>query len=91
MSNSQEVQRNLGQGLIIIGMCIVTIVRTGKLNKSHFTLILQMVLIVVKVTGLITSNKVTSPENLRKRESFWQHELDTFQPNSSNEREVTLC
>ena len=32
-----------------------------------------------------------SPENLRKRESFWQHELDTFQLNSSNELEVTLC
>ena len=29
-------------------------------------------------------------EDLRKRESFWQHELDTFQPNGLNEREVTL-
>ena len=27
-------------------------------------------------------------EELRKRESFWQHELDTFQPNGLNEREV---
>ena len=29
-------------------------------------------------------------EDLRKRESFWQHELDTFQPNGLNEREVAL-
>ena len=31
-----------------------------------------------------------STEHLRKRESFWQHELDTFQPNGLNEREVAL-
>ena len=31
-----------------------------------------------------------STEDLRKRESFWQHELDTFQSNGSNESEVAL-
>ena len=29
-------------------------------------------------------------EDLRKRESFWRHELKTFQPNGLNEREVAL-
>ena len=29
-------------------------------------------------------------DDLRRRESFWQHELDTFQPNGLNEREVAL-
>ena len=29
-------------------------------------------------------------EDLRKTESFWQHEMDTFQPNVLNEREVAL-
>ena len=29
-------------------------------------------------------------EDLRKRESFWQHEYYTFQPNGLNEREVAL-
>ena len=29
-------------------------------------------------------------EDIRRRESFWQHELDTFQPNGLNDREVTL-
>ena len=29
-------------------------------------------------------------EELRKRESFWQHELDIFQPSGLNEREVSL-
>ena len=51
INNTQKVQRNLGQGLINIGVRIVTIVKTGKLSKSHFTLILQMVVIKVKVTG----------------------------------------
>ena len=31
-----------------------------------------------------------STEDLRKRESFWQHELEIFQPNGLNEREVAL-
>ena len=54
-------------------------------------LILQMVLIVVKVTGKfdwLISQIVQ--EDLRKRESLLQHELDTFQPNGLNEREVAL-
>ena len=29
-------------------------------------------------------------EYLRKRESFWQHELDAFQVNGLNEQEVAL-
>ena len=29
-------------------------------------------------------------EELRNRESFGQHELDAFQPNGLNEREVAL-
>ena len=29
-------------------------------------------------------------EQLRKRESFWQHDLDTFQPSGLDEREVAL-
>ena len=29
-------------------------------------------------------------EDLRKREYFWQHERETFQPNGLNEREVAL-
>ena len=29
-------------------------------------------------------------EDLRKRESFWQYELDTFQPNGLNEQGVAL-
>ena len=29
-------------------------------------------------------------EELRKKEYFWQHQLDTFQRNELNEREVAL-
>ena len=32
----------------------------------------------------------TNVEKLRKRGSFWQQELDTFQPNRLNERQVAL-
>ena len=35
-------------------------------------------------------DKSDSTEDVRKRESFWQHELETFQPIGLNEREVTL-
>ena len=31
-----------------------------------------------------------SADDLRRRESFWQYELDTFQPNGLNERDVAL-
>ena len=31
-----------------------------------------------------------SIDDVKWRESYWQHELDTFQPNGLNEREVTL-
>ena len=34
--------------------------------------------------------QIDNVEDLRKRESFWQHELETFQPNGLNEREVAL-
>ena len=29
-------------------------------------------------------------EELRKRESFWKYELDNFQPNGLNEKEVSV-
>ena len=35
-------------------------------------------------------DQTDSREDLRKRESFWQHELNIFQPNGLNEREVAL-
>ena len=31
-----------------------------------------------------------SVDDVRRRESYWQQELDTFQPNGLNEREVAL-
>ena len=35
-------------------------------------------------------DKTDNVEDPRKRESFWQHELETFQPNGLDEREVAL-
>ena len=35
-------------------------------------------------------NQSDSTEDLRKGESFWQHEFNTFQPNGLNELEVAL-
>ena len=31
-----------------------------------------------------------SVDNLRRRESFWQYELDTFKPNGLKERDMAL-
>ena len=35
-------------------------------------------------------DQVVSVDDVRRRESYWQHELDIFQPNELNEREVAL-
>ena len=35
-------------------------------------------------------DQTESVDKLRRRESFWQYELDTFQPNGLNERDVAL-
>ena len=35
-------------------------------------------------------DQTDSVGDLRRRESFWQYELDTFQPNGLNERDVAL-
>ena len=34
--------------------------------------------------------KTDNVKDLRKRKSFWQHELETFQPNRLHECEVAL-
>ena len=31
-----------------------------------------------------------SVDDVRRREFYWQHELDTYQPNGLNEREATF-
>ena len=35
-------------------------------------------------------DQAESVDDLRRRESFWQYELDTFQPNGLNERDAAL-
>ena len=35
-------------------------------------------------------DQIDNVEDLRKRKSFWQHELETFQPNGLNKREMAL-
>ena len=35
-------------------------------------------------------DQTESVDNLSRRESFWQHELNIFQPNRLNERDVAL-
>ena len=61
------------------------------LNRSHLTLIFAE----VNHSGeddweLRLIDQTDNVEDLRKRESFWQYELDTFQPNGLNEQEVAL-
>ena len=35
-------------------------------------------------------DQTDSVDNLRRRDSFWHYELDTFQPNGLNERDMKL-
>ena len=35
-------------------------------------------------------DQTESKDDLKRRESFWQYKLDTFQPNGLNERDVAL-
>ena len=35
-------------------------------------------------------NQTDNVDDLRRRESFWLYELDTFEPNGLNERDVAL-
>ena len=46
-----DVQTNLVKVLIITGVHIVTSKKTWKVSKSHFMLILQTVIILVRLTG----------------------------------------
>ena len=39
---------------------------------------------------IILIDQTESADNLRRRESFWQYDFDTFQPNGLNERDVAL-
>ena len=58
-------------------------------DKRHFTLILKMKNIMVQVE-ITLIDQTDSVDDLRRRESFWPYELDTFQPNGLNERDVAL-
>ena len=40
--------------------------------------------------GVSVVDQGVSVDDVRWRESYWQHELDTFQPNGLNEREPFL-
>ena len=39
---------------------------------------------------VILIDQGVSVDDVRRRESYWQHKLDAFQPNGLNEREVAL-
>ena len=40
--------------------------------------------------GNYSVNQAERVDELRRRESFWQYELDSFQPNGLNQRDVEL-
>ena len=62
-----------------------------KLNKSHFHAYFEEDLHQREGDWEIRLiHQVVSVDDLRQRESYWQHELDTFQTNELTEREVTL-
>ena len=44
-----------------------------------------------KIWLITLIDQAESSEKLRREESFWQYELDTFYPKGSNDREVALA
>ena len=44
----------------------------------------------IKYWEITPIDQTDSVDDLRRRESFWQYELGTFQPNGLNERDVAL-
>ena len=59
-------------------------------EQKYLKLKTKVVAAIVKDLDGKFTNMVSSTEDLRKRESFWQHVLDTFQPNDLNESKVAL-
>ena len=84
LNNIQGTHNVSSQGSIAIDVPTETFWKEKKLNISE-----------VKHNGVDDwevrlIDQTDDVEDLRKTESFWQHEMDTFQPNGLNEREVAL-
>ena len=90
-NNTEVVVKISDLDLIIISQPIGISLKGISSNKRHFTHTLRMTNIMVWVIRKNTLiDQAESADDLRRRESFWQYELDTFQPNGLNERDVAL-
>ena len=89
-NNTQVVLKIFDLDLTITSQPIGISLKRILSNKCHFTLTLGITNIMVWVIGKLPSFIKQSVDDLRRRESFWQYELDTFQPNGLNERDVVL-
>ena len=81
----QETQKNFGQGSITIDVPTETFKQES--FNTHFAGVNHNGADDQEVRLIDQTDNV---EDLKKRESFWQHDLDTFQPNGLNKQEVAL-
>ena len=82
-NNTQAVLKVLNLDLTITSQAIWVALKGLPPNKRHFTLTLRMANIMVLIITL--SDQTDSIDNLRRRESIREDELDTFQSNGPNE------
>ena len=90
ISNTQEALKNFEVDLIITDVRIGTFWGITKSNKSfhaHFAKDLHQGESNWEVRLI---DQRVSVDDARRREYYWKHELDTFQPNGLNEREVAF-
>ena len=91
LKNIQGAQKISGQGLTIIDVPTETFLRKKKVKQESFNAhIAEANHNGEEDWEVRFIDQTDTVEDLRKREFFWQHELETFQPNGLNEREVAL-
>ena len=91
LHNIQRVQRIFGQGLITTDVPTETFWNEKKVKQESFNAYFAE----VNHNGeddleVRLIDQTDNVEELKKKESFWQHELHTFQPNGLNGREGVL-
>ena len=81
-NNIQGVQKAFGQVLIIIDVPTKTFLKEKKLKQESFNVHFEEVNHNGEVDWEVwLIDQTDNVEDFSKREYFWQHELDTFQPN----------
>ena len=76
--------------LTIISHPIGILLKGISSNNHHFTVTLRMINHGMSDWEITLIDQAENLDDLRRRESFWQYETNTFQSNGLSERDVVL-